>query len=76
MRTALALGGSSFISTLPWGEEVVSEEPEVLIPESRNPVAEESVAEAPGGKFTILLVENNVNLLNLTRGVAGTWFKF
>ena len=68
-------GGSSFVLTLPWGEEVVSEEPEVLIPESQNPVAEGSVAEAPGSKFTILLVEDNVDLLNLTRESLSTWFK-
>ena len=68
-------GGSSFVLTLPWGEEVVSEEPEVLVPESQNPIAQESVGEVPGSKFTILLVEDNVDLLNLTRESLSTWFK-
>ena len=59
-------GGSSFVLTLPWGEEAVSEEPEVVIPDSREAADEEQGTELSGSKFTILLVEDNVDLLNLT----------
>lgn len=36
-------GGSSFVLTLPWGEEAVSEEPEVVIPDGREAADEEQV---------------------------------
>lgn len=68
-------GGSSFVLTLPWGEEAVSEEPEVVIPDGREAADEEQGTELSGSKFTILLVEDNVDLLNLTRESLSTWFK-
>lgn len=69
-------GGSSFILTLPVGEKTPEPAP---LPEIVEDVATETgatdAAEHPARKFTVLLVEDNIELLNLTRESLSTWFK-
>lgn len=68
-------GGSSFILSLPikeWeedGADIVE-----LYTESEE-VSEEETSEFSGKKFTVLLVEDNVELLNLTRESLLVWFR-
>lgn len=72
-----ALGGSSFILSLPaeeWKTDESVELVEVNLEESRELEANDS-SEFSGKKFTVLLVEDNVELLNLTRDSLSVWFK-
>lgn len=64
-----SMGGSSFILILPVGEITEHKTGEVLSQEMPQIIVEEkdSVAVYPAGKFTVLLVEDNIDLLNLTK---------
>lgn len=67
-------GGSSFVLSLPL--EKVNVEPEAEIIEAQSEEdGEATVSEFSGKKFTVLLVEDNVDLLNLTRESLSVWFR-
>lgn len=70
-------GGSSFVLSLPVGEkstEEASQLPELVnVPETEDAALE--TTEYSARKFTVLLVEDNVELLNLTRESLSAWFK-
>ena len=66
-------GGASFVLTLPireWQEEKIIDTDSVNLEGVRGEVSEFS-----GKKFTILLVEDNIELLNLTRDSLSKWFR-
>ncbi|WP_321333750.1 two-component regulator propeller domain-containing protein [uncultured Bacteroides sp.] len=71
-------GGSSFILFLPFEKEVEVEDADEMREEDlsaeRTP-ADKDVTEFCGKKFAILLVEDNTDLLNLTRDSLSTWFR-
>ena len=69
-------GGSSFILSLPvkeWETEKTSDIVEIS-PEHAD-ASETISSEYAGKKFTVLLVEDNVDLLNLTRESLAEWFR-
>ena len=69
-------GGSSFILSLPvkeWETEKTSDIVEIS-PEHAD-ASETISSEYSGKKFTVLLVEDNVDLLNLTRESLAEWFR-
>lgn len=71
-------GGSSFVLSLPVGEGQLVEAsapPAELVELPQTEVGEATAAEYPANKFTVLLVEDNVELLNLTRDSLSAWFK-
>lgn len=71
------LGGASFVLSLPLGEAAGKEE-SALVPDKAGPIVDdgnESSSNCPAGKFTILLVEDNVDLLNLTRDALIPYFR-
>lgn len=68
--------GSSFILSLPLNEEAVEEAADRMEVYVEKEASAESVSsEFSGKKFTILLVEDNVELLNLTRESLLAWFR-
>lgn len=71
-----AMEGSSFILSLPIEEWKTEEAVEVADVYSESEKSDEnSSSEFSGRKFTVLLVEDNVELLNLTRDSLAVWFK-
>ncbi len=60
--------GSSFILSLPLNEKKAEEAADIVEVHSENEGSAENIpSEFSGKKFTVLLVEDNVELLNLTR---------
>lgn len=71
-------GGSSFILSLPLlDEEAVPEMSDVVLEEPMTETADTHLlpSEFSAKKFTVLLVEDNVDLLNLTAESLSVWFR-
>lgn len=71
-----AMGGSSFILSLPmkeWEIEKVADIVEIRSEEAASSNSESSTHQ--GKKFTVLLVEDNIELLNLTRESLVEWYR-
>lgn len=69
-------GGSSFILSLPIEERDTEETLNIVEISSDNEhLADRVPSEFIGKKFTVLLVEDNVELLNLTRESLSKWFR-
>lgn len=69
-------GGSSFILSLPMKEWKAEKTTDIVEIRSEHTTASDSVSsEYSGKKFTVLLVEDNVELLNLTRESLVEWFR-
>lgn len=72
------VGGSSFILSLPLEELKIEKPVDLVETHSQNEEAtdaDEFSAEFAGKKFTVLLVEDNADLLNLTRESLSEWFR-
>lgn len=68
--------GSSFILSLPLSEKKAEEAADIVEVHSENEGSAENIpSEFSGKKFTVLLVEDNVELLNLTRDSLVAWFR-
>lgn len=69
-------GGSSFILSLPFeGRKTAEIQDMVEIHSEDEASADKEPFEFSGKKFTVLLVEDNVELLNLTRESLSEWFR-
>lgn len=69
-------GGSSFILSLPFeGRKTAEIQDMVEIHSEDEASADKEPFEFAGKKFTVLLVEDNVELLNLTRESLSEWFR-
>lgn len=70
------VGGSSFVLSLPFKEWKLEKPVDIVETYSGDEEPSESFSpEFAGKKFTILLVEDNVELLNLTRESLTEWFR-
>ena len=69
-------GGSNFVLTLPRNNEKAETVIDLveLHSDSEEP-NEQTISEFSGKRFTVLLVEDNVDLLNLTKESLSTWYK-
>lgn len=68
--------GSSFILSLPLNEWKMQQTPEVVdLGSGEEPNSQETLLTSSGKKFTVLLVEDNVELLNLTRESLSVWYR-
>ena len=68
--------GSSFVLSLPLNKEAVEETTDIVEVHSESEGTTENISsEFSGKKFTVLLVEDNVELLNLTRDSLLAWFR-
>lgn len=69
--------GASFVLSLPLGVVETEDASDGLTETDVVGVGEEvtSVSEFGNRKFTVLLVEDNIELLNLTREALSVWFK-
>ena len=71
-----ASGGSSFVLSLPLEEQMAEEVDEIVdIHGTKEDTTESVPSEFSGRKFTVLLVEDNLELLNLTRESLSEWFR-
>ena len=69
-------GGSSFILSLPFKEWETEKTSDIVEISPEHADASETISsEYAGKKFTVLLVEDNVDLLNLTRESLAEWFR-
>lgn len=70
-------GGASFVLSLPLGTVETEDVSDELTETDAVDVGEEvtSVSEFANRRFTVLLVEDNLELLNLTREALSTWFR-
>ena len=69
-------GGSSFILSLPVKEWETEKTGDIVEISPEHADASETIfSEYSGKKFTVLLVEDNVDLLNLTRESLAEWFR-
>ena len=69
-------GGSSFILSLPVKEWETEKTADIVEMHPEHVDASDAVSsEYSGKKFTVLLVEDNVDLLNLTRESLAEWFR-
>lgn len=69
-------GGSSFILSLPLEELKTEEILDVIdVPSEVGEADEANCSEFSGKKFTVLLVEDNIDLLNLTSESLSVWFR-
>lgn len=71
------LGGASFILSLATGGTAVIHN-STLVPDKAAPIIDEdknASTDCPAGKFTILLVEDNIELLNLTKDALSPFFR-
>ena len=69
-------GGSSFILSLPFKEWETEKMSDIVEISPEHADASETISsEYSGKKFTVLLVEDNVDLLNLTRESLAEWFR-
>ena len=69
-------GGSSFILSLPFKEWETEKTSDIVEISPEHADASETISsEYSGKKFTVLLVEDNVDLLNLTRESLAEWFR-
>lgn len=68
-------GGSSFILSLPLGEVEVNETHEIQEVHSEENDQEKEISVFSKKNFTVLLVEDNLELLNLTRDSLNDWYR-
>ena len=68
--------GSSFILSLPLSEKKAEEAADIVEVHSENEGSAENIpSEFSGKKFTVLLVEDNVELLNMKRESLVAWYR-
>lgn len=69
-------GGSSFILSLPVKEWETPQTTDIVeVHTETEGISDTGSSEFSGKKFTVLLVEDNVDLLNLTREALSEWFR-